>query len=256
VCISRDFGASWKAEATGLPLRPVTSIVLDPRSPRNARTLYAGVFLEGVYKSTDDGKTWILKKNGLGDPLNMRISRVILHPDGTLFAMICAARPAQGKPLMSEGVGLYRSRDGAETWEKVNVSQLFLYPKDFSVHPQNSGIILVGVCDAGGGDQSGGLWRTDRRGSNMAADRPPGAPDLRRLLPPEARRLDLYDPHRRRPGAGLWLSQDNGQTWRPFDDLPFSNIQRVTFDPTDDSLFYLTTFGGSIWRGPLVPQRR
>jgi len=52
------------------------------------------------------------------------------------------------------------------------------------------------------------------------------------------------------PGAGLWLSQDNGQTWLAFDDLPFSNIQRVTFDPSDDDLIYVTTFGGSIWRGP------
>jgi photosystem II stability/assembly factor-like uncharacterized protein len=78
--------------------------------------------------------------------------------------MICAMRPARGQPLASEGVGLYRSRDQAETWEKVNASQLFLYPKDFSVHPYNSSVILVGVCDAGRGDQSGGLYRTDDGG--------------------------------------------------------------------------------------------
>jgi hypothetical protein len=29
------------------------------------------------------------------------------------------------------------------------------------------------------------------------------------------------------PGAGLWVSRDNGKTWRAFDELPFSNIQRV-----------------------------
>ena len=129
VCVSRDFGASWKAEAQGLPPKPVTSIVLDPRSPKNARTLYAGVFDEGVFKSTDDGKTWTLKKTGLGHPDNMRVYRVILHRDGTLFAVICAKRPAAGQPLMSEGVGLYRSRDGAETWEKINASQPLLYPQ-------------------------------------------------------------------------------------------------------------------------------
>ena len=255
VCISRDFGASWKQEAQGLPLRPVTSIVLDPRSPRNARTLYAGVFLEGVYKSTDDGKTWTLKKNGLGHSLNMRVSRVILHKDGTLFAMICAMRSAQGKPLMSEGVGLYRSRDGAETWQKVNASQLFLYPKDFCVNPQNSNIILVGTCDAGGGDQSGGLWRTTDAGRAWQRIGRQARQTFGGYFHPKHDNWIYMTLTEGAPGAGLWLSQDNGQTWQPFDDLPFSNIQRLTFDPADDAVLYVTTFGGSIWRGPAVPHQ-
>ena len=33
-----------------------------PTQSAGNRTLYAGVFMEGVYKSTDDGKTWTLKK--------------------------------------------------------------------------------------------------------------------------------------------------------------------------------------------------
>jgi hypothetical protein len=94
ICLSTDFGVSWKSQTEGLPRKPVTSIVLDPTSPKNARTLYAGVFDEGVFKSTDDGKTWTLKKTGLGHPDNMRVYRVILHRDGTLFAVICAKRPA------------------------------------------------------------------------------------------------------------------------------------------------------------------
>jgi len=255
-CISRDFGASWKPEAQGLPLRPVTSIVLDPRSPKDARALYAGVFMEGVYKSTDDGQTWTLKKTGLGHPLNMRVSRVLLHADGTLFAMICAMRPAQGKPLVSEGVGLYRSRDGAETWEKVNASQLFLYPKDFSVHPRNSNIILVGVCDAGGGDQSGGLWRTTDAGQTWQRIGRQARQTFGGYFHPKHEDWIYMTLTEGAPGAGLWLSQDNGQTWQAFDALPFSNIQRLTFDPADDNLLYVTTFGGSIWRGPAVPALR
>jgi len=253
VCVSRDFGGSWKNEAQGLPPRPVTSIVLDPGSPKGARTLYAGVFMEGVYKSTDDGATWTLKKNGLGDPLNMRVSRVILHKDGTLCVMICAMRPAQGKPLMSEGVGLYRSRDGAETWEKVNASQLFLYPKDFSVHPQDSDIILVGVCDAGGGDQSGGLWRTADGGRTWQRIGREGRQTFGGYFHPKNRAWIYMTLTEGAPGAGLWLSQDNGRTWQAFDDLPFSNIQRVAFEPSDDALMYVTTFGGSVWRGPAAP---
>ncbi len=253
LCISRNFGASWKAEAQGLPLRPVTGIVVDPKSPKNARTLYAGVFMEDVYKSTDDGKTWTLKKNGLGDPLNMRVSRVILHKDGTLFAMICAARPARGKPLMPEGVGLYRSRDGAETWEKVNASKLFLYPKDFAVHPQDSNTILVGTCDAGGGDQSGGLYRTADGGKTWERIGRQGSQTFGGYFHPKHDGWIYMTLTEGAPGAGLWLSKDNGQTWQALNGLPFSNIQRVTFDPSDDNLIYVTTFGGSIWRGPAAP---
>ena len=253
VCISRDFGASWKSEANGLPLRPVTGIVLDPASPKNARTLYAGVFMEGVYKSTDDGRTWTLKKNGLGDPQNMRVSRVILHEDGSLFAMICAMRSARGEPLRPEGVGLYRSRDGAETWEKVNASQLFLYPKDVAVHPQDSRIILVGVCDAGRGDPSGGLYRTTDDGKTWQRIGRQGPQTFGGYFHPKREGWIYMTLTEGAPGAGLWLSKDRGQTWQAFDDLPFSNVQRVTFDPSDDAVIYVTTFGGSIWRGLAAP---
>lgn len=255
VCISCDFGGSWKPEAAGIPPRPVTSIALDPRSPRDARTLYAGVFMEGVYKSTDDGRTWTLKKTGLGDPQNMRVSRVVLHGDGTLFAMICAMRPARGKPLASEGVGLYRSTDGAETWQKINASHLFLYPKDFSVHPDNSRVILVGVCDAGGGDQSGGLYRTDDGGETWRRIGREAAQTFGGYFHPKRDGWIYMTLTEGASGTGLWLSRDSGVTWRAFDGLPFSNVQRITFDPSDENLMYVTTFGGSVWRGPLAPDQ-
>jgi photosystem II stability/assembly factor-like uncharacterized protein len=253
ICISRDFGASWKHMAQGIPPKPVTSIVLDPGSPKNLRTLYAGVFMEGVYKSIDDGKIWTLKKNGLGQPQNMRISRVSLHNDGTLFAMVCAKRPAYGKPLMSEGVGLYRSKDGADTWEKVNTSQLFLYPKDFSVHPDDSNIILMGTCDSSRQDNSGGLYYSEDGGKTWRCIGRKARQTFGGYFHPKYKGWIYMTLTEGAPGAGLWLTRDNGRTWNAFDDLPFSNIQRVVFDPSDDDLMYITTFGGSVWQGPITP---
>ncbi|MBC8468560.1 MAG: hypothetical protein H8D56_03740 [Planctomycetes bacterium] len=253
VCISRDFGASWKHEAQGIPPKPMTSIVLDPGSPKNSRTLYAGVFMEGVYKSTDDGKTWMLKKKGLGHIQNMRISRVNLHNDGTLFAMVCAKRPAYGKPLMSEGVGLYRSLDGAETWRKVNTSRLFLYPNDFSVHPDDSNIILMGTCDSSRQDETGGLYCSEDGGKTWRCIGRKARQTFGGYFHPQFKGWIYMTLTEGAPGAGLWLTRDNGRTWKAFDDLPFSNIQRVVFDPSDDDLMYITTFGGSVWQGPIVP---
>ena len=253
ICLSTNFGASWSSATTGLPRKPVTSIVLDPRSPPHARTVYAGVFDAGVFKSTDDGQTWTLKSTGLGHPNNLRVYRVILHPDGTLFAVICAKRSAAGQPLMPEGVGLYRSQDGAGSWEKINGSIALLYPKDFSVDPRDSRRILLGAADAGRGDQSGGLYLTDNGGQTWRRIGRQGPQTFGGYFHPAHAGWIYMTLTEDAPGAGLWLSRDTGKSWQPFAELPFSNIQRVEFDPANDSVIHVTTFGGSVWHGPATP---
>jgi photosystem II stability/assembly factor-like uncharacterized protein len=249
ICESDDFGASWKPVAEGIPAQPVTSIVIDPSSPPDARRLYAGVFMDGVYRSIDSGKSWTKKSRGLGHPRNMRVSRVVLHEDGTLFAMICAKRLGPGEPLIGEGVGLYRSTDGADTWTKINVSRPFLYPKDFSVHPRDSRRILVGTCDSGRNDQTGGLYRTENGGRDWDRIGRQGRQTFGGYFHPQRDGWIYMTLTEGAPGAGLWLSRDNGRRWQAFQNLPFSNIQRVVFDPQDDAKIIVTTFGGSVWRG-------
>jgi len=253
VCLSRDFAASWKNDTERLPRKPVTSIVLDPASPKNSRTLYAGVFDEGVFRSGDDGKTWTVKNAGLGHPNNMRVYRVVLHPDGTLFASICAKRAGPGQPLISDGVGLYRSKDRGETWTGISASQPLLYPKDFSVDPRLSNRILLGAADAGHGDQSGGLYFTEDGGLNWRRIGREGPQTFGGYFHPKREGWIYMTLTEGAPGAGLWLSRDNGRNWQPFNELPFSNIQRVEFAPTEDTTIHVTTFGGSVWRGPAAP---
>lgn len=67
---------------------------------------------DGVYKSTDAGKTW--KHIGLGH--SRHISDVIIHPTDPDILFV-AAQGAQYGP--SEDRGIYRSSDGGESWEKV-----------------------------------------------------------------------------------------------------------------------------------------
>ncbi|MGA1236933.1 MAG: WD40/YVTN/BNR-like repeat-containing protein [Limisphaerales bacterium] len=253
VCVSEDFGESWKSVGEGLPGRPVTSIVLDPRSPPGRRGLYAGVFDGGVFRSDDGGEHWEPMNDGLGHPDNMRVYRVILHGDGTLFASICAKRVSRGRPLMPEGVGLYRwqVRDGR--WEKINGLQPLLYLKDFEVDPRDSRRILAGAADAGDGDESGGLYFTADGGVTWRRIGRRGPQTFGGYFHPERPGWIYMTLTEGAPGAGLWLSEDNGNSWQAFDELPFANIQRVEFAAGRPDLIYLTTFGGSVWRGPATP---
>jgi hypothetical protein len=178
---------------------------------------------------------------------------VILHEDGTLFANICAKRPEAGAPLMREGVGLYRSRDRADHWEPIYPAEPLRYIKDFSVHPKDSQRILMGACDAGRGDGSGGLYYTDDGGKSWRRIGRKGSQTFGGYFHPRNEGWIYMTLTEGAPGAGLWLSRDNGKTWEAFDELPFSNVQRVEFDPGDPKRIFVTTFGGSVWKGPVQP---
>jgi photosystem II stability/assembly factor-like uncharacterized protein len=67
---------------------------------------------DGVYKSTDAGKTWT--NVGLKD--TRHIGDVIIHPTDSNTVFVAALGHAYG-PNAERGV--YRTRDGGKTWEKV-----------------------------------------------------------------------------------------------------------------------------------------
>lgn len=247
VCLSPDHCATWKVTSQGLPAAACTSVVLDPKSPVGQRVLYAGVFNHGVFKSTDDGKTWTARNQGLGAETNRRVCRVHLHSDGTLFALVTAR--TKDRRFIPDGVGLYRSKDGAETWELANKSQPLLWPKDFTVDPNDSQIIYLGAADAREQKQ-GGLYRTTDGGATWKRLAREGGEHFGAYLHPKRTGWVYMTLCEGAPGSGLWLSQDNGATWKAMNGLPFSNGQRVAFDPANDNVIYVTTFGGSVWRGP------
>jgi photosystem II stability/assembly factor-like uncharacterized protein len=245
VCLSTNFGENWRALGTGLPVKACTSIVLDPKSPKGSRTLYVSFFDDGVYKSTDDGNTWAKKSAGLGAPENMRVYRLILHKDGTLFALITAKR--QGGAYLENGVGLYRSKNGGGSWECITRSVGLLWPKDFAVSPDSSKVIFIGAADAR--NDQGGLWRTSDGGATWKKVAREGSEHFGAYFHPKRPNWVYMTLTEGAQGPSLWLSTDGGDDWQAIPSFPFDNAQRVEFDPKDPDVIYVTTFGGSVFKG-------
>ena len=102
-----------------------------------------------------------------------------------------------------------------------------------------------------GKEQQGGLYRTADGGQTWQRIGRKGPQTFGGYFHPQREGWIYMTLTEGAPDAGLWLSRDNGRSWRAFDALPFSNIQRVVFGPPDADHMWVTTFGGSVWRGPI-----
>jgi len=241
VCISRDAADSW-TPCGGLPVAGATSIVLDTNSPPAARTLYAGLYQEGVYKSIDNGKSWSAKSRGLPD--KPAVWKLALHRDGTL---LCIVTRFQGK----KPGGLYISTNGAESWQRLENGQAFNFLFDVAIDPRSSRTIYAaGFSDVNGAvgglyksTDGGGTWRqllNDRQIRGVDID--PGNPEV------------IYAccfATGGGPSRGVLRSADGGKTWKRLGGLPFYNLQHVTVDPRNPRTLYISTFGGDVWKTTL-----
>lgn len=86
----------------------IVYVGMGEHAPRGVMTSYG----DGVYKSTDAGKTW--KKLGLEK--TQHISRIQIHPTNPDIVYV-AAQGALHAP--NEDRGVYKSINGGLTWEKV-----------------------------------------------------------------------------------------------------------------------------------------
>ncbi|MCA8913168.1 MAG: hypothetical protein KDB82_15820, partial [Planctomycetes bacterium] len=251
VCVSDDYGEHWTV-CKGLPEAPCTSIIRVPlpkdptaRRPKLVWTLVTTVFEQGVYASSDDGESWN-KLGEIGTDANRRVYRVIADKIGRLFTLVTAKR--DGGNWDESAPGLYRW--DADKWTRVCDS--LRWPKDFAVDPEDGDHILIGAADAGGPEQ-GGLWETRDGGKNWKRILREGSQHFSAAFSPHHKGWIYASLCEGSNGAALWLSKDGGKKWEPFETLPFRNIQRIEFDPDDEDEVIVTTFGGSVWRGPGEP---
>ena len=95
---------------------------------------------DGVYKSTDGGKTW--KNMGLKE--TYQIGRIAIHPENPDVVYVGALGRLWGT---NEERGLYKTTDGGETWEKI----LYIDEKtgvvDVNMHPTDPDTLLVATYE-------------------------------------------------------------------------------------------------------------
>ncbi|MGH3344847.1 MAG: WD40/YVTN/BNR-like repeat-containing protein [Carbonactinosporaceae bacterium] len=93
----------------------VTDIAVDSDEPD---TVYAAAATGCVWKSTDSGSTFA---RAWPEDLGQSMGALVAAPDGTLFAGTGEANPGGGS-IVYPGSGVYRSIDGARTWQPVGLA--------------------------------------------------------------------------------------------------------------------------------------
>lgn len=230
-----------------MPLTAVTHIVVDPRSPKNKRTLYATGFATGVYKSVDDGATWTLKNSGIAGPEPFAW-RLTLDRAGALYLIV--ARRSDDGSIGGPGDGaLYKSTDGAETWQRMTLPAGVNGPHGLAVDAKNPRRLYLAAWgrrpSAAATTMDGGIYLSNDGGARWKAV--------------HTRDQHIYDVtiddrdgsmYASGFGAAAWRSRDRGEHWQRLAGFNFKWGHRVIPDPLDRTKVYITTYGGSVWHGP------
>lgn len=246
VCLSEDGGKSWRRTGANLPPTAATHILLDPKSPIEARTLYAAGFGRGVFKSTDGGSRWTLKNSGISGPTPFAW-RLAIDTMGTLY--LVAARRSENESYGNEGDGaLYRSRDGAETWERLRLPEGLNGPNGLAIDPENPARLYLASWGrpTAKGAVAGGIFLSSDAGQSWSC-----------VLSGDQHIYDVtIDP--RNPAilyacgfeSNAWRSTDRGASWGRIRGYNFKWGHRVVPDPLNAAKIFICTFGGSVWYGP------
>ena len=129
----------------------------------------------------------------LGSPEDLRVCRLQLHSDGSLFVVVTALR--QGGKFLADGPGLYRSKDGARTWEIVNKAATAPLAEGFHGRSQGQPHHLRGRCRCRR-QETGRPVPHDRRRGHLVAAGPQGTRAFRRVPESQAPGVDLHDADR------------------------------------------------------------
>src|SRR3954465_14839760 len=279
-------GGLWKTTDGGVSWKPVTDGLINYSSvgavavaPSNPDVVYIGtgeadirgniIQGGGAYKSSDGGKTWT--HIGLAD--TQVIAKIRVHPTDPDLVYV-AAFGHHAAPNGDRGV--YRSKDGGKTWEKILFRDNKTGADELVIDPGNPQVIYVALWEAyrnafemSSGGPGSGIFKTTDGGDHWTEiSRNPGLP--RAMLGKIGLSVSGADSNRGYPqneaeDGGFFRTDDAGATWTKVTDRRDLRQRafyytRVFADPkTKDTVyelnvnFHKSTEGGKAGTTPRPP---
>lgn len=230
---------------SGDPLS-ISSIAVHPKNPSTwFMQMYRQNYAGQVLKTVDKGKNWESISHPVKFPNVPSINRVRTHgllidEDNPNYMYFCV--PSLDKSMAKKQYpkfnefGVYRSKDGGYTWNRVNKG----LPAEGNVtdicfDPKNHKNLYAALHRSTDASTKGGLYYSDDHGSSWEA------------LPIPSEIKSLNDVHTNKQGdniyiagglrhgklgsGGVWVSRDKGKTWGKIFDMP--NVLQVETAPYD-----------------------
>ena len=270
---SDDYGRTWNPIFDHESTQSIGAIAVAPSDPS---VVYVGTgeglhrpdlsVGNGIYKSTDAGKTWT--HLGLVDGQQIPALAVDPRDPNKVFAAVL------GHPYgPSEERGIYRSTDGGQTWQRVLAKDENTGGSDVQIDPSNPDVVYASMWEAregpwednnGFNGTHGGLFKSSDGGNTWRALTDGLPSDLSQIYvaiaPSDPRRL--YATVSAASGKlSVYRSDDSGKNWTQATTDPRSSgrigggdlpVPRV--DPKDPDLVYVASTvtmrsadGGKTW---------
>jgi photosystem II stability/assembly factor-like uncharacterized protein len=193
----KEATVSIGAVAVAQSNRDIVWVGTGEANPRNSVS-----YGDGVYKSTDGGKTW---KN-MGLKKSYQIGKIVIHPKDPNIVYVGALGRLYGP---SEERGLYKTTDGGVTWQRVLHVDSLTGVLEIAMHPANPETLIAATWER----------QRDEFDSFLGDAKKPAA-------------ADSYAPAKvHGDGARLYKSIDGGQNWTVLTQgLPKAKMGRIGLD--------------------------
>ncbi len=276
---STDGGKTWFPSNDGIDGRqglsgdaiPAFCLTIDPNNPD---TVWAGLQNLGlVYRSTDGGKTWKRRLNGIVDGNGLSLRGIAVEPGnsnvvytaGEISGWKWAGQNTWGRQFERVKGVVYKSTDGGANWRAVwrgdNLARYVL------IDPKNVNTLYV----------STGIFDREAANSDAAKQEPGGVGILKstdggktwtqvntglRNLYTGSLFMNPANPQILLTGAGnntygegggIYLTTDGGEHWKYVGGEHITSVEFATSDPNiayagGDNEFYYSQDGGQNWQ--------